>query len=299
MRSIVAVCAAVLAFSLVLSGGQCRADEMLDATAKLKGMISPKLAAGQIDEIRSLLDQGADIETTGPEGRTLLWAASINGHLEIVRLLLEKGAQVDKTANDGSTALSPACLEGHLEVARLLIQKGADVNKATDNGMTPLFFAAAGGNPEVVKLLLAKGAHPAKMSSNGSTPLSVACKMGRIKVVRLLLAAGKPAVPGSSPTKEYAGSCFLDMNRRNTGVELTPVFQDPATCKKYVLKERIMGQLFLTDAAIPCRVIGSPKGNAILYDAMVVNLEKTDRDAIVKQRASNCGKKETKGTVNK
>jgi len=55
-----------------------------------------------------------------------------------VRTLLEQGADVTVTAPDGSTALHWVSYWDDVETAELLIRRGADVNAANDLGATPL-----------------------------------------------------------------------------------------------------------------------------------------------------------------
>ena len=50
------------------------------------------------------------------------------GDTEEVKLLIEKGADVDAKDWKGRTALMGAALKGHTETVKLLIEKGADVN---------------------------------------------------------------------------------------------------------------------------------------------------------------------------
>jgi ankyrin repeat protein len=148
---------------------------------------------GQIDVIRMLLDNGADVDQND-EGSTPLFAACENGHVDAARLLLDKGADVNRAKENGSTPLFIACEEGHVDAARLLLEKGADVNQATENGQTPLYMACWNGHVDVARLLLAKGAEVDRAVSEGwkegETPLRVACENRHVDGARLLLKKG-------------------------------------------------------------------------------------------------------------
>ena len=50
---------------------------------------------GDLEPIRELLDEGADVNARDRNGDTALWWAIIRGHVAVVRLLLERGANVD------------------------------------------------------------------------------------------------------------------------------------------------------------------------------------------------------------
>lgn len=49
--------------------------------------------------------KGADVNKTDKSGKTILMAASMNGHFDLVRLLVEKGADVMCKNREGKTAL--------------------------------------------------------------------------------------------------------------------------------------------------------------------------------------------------
>ena len=65
---------------------------------------------GQIDEMRSLLADGVDVNECPPWHHTPLTFASLNGHTSIVSVLLAAGADVDlDLANQLTLCLWPAC----------------------------------------------------------------------------------------------------------------------------------------------------------------------------------------------
>ena len=47
---------------------------------------------GDVDDIRTLLDNGVDVNTTDRDGNTSLHMAAMGGHTDCVGLLLEKKA---------------------------------------------------------------------------------------------------------------------------------------------------------------------------------------------------------------
>jgi ankyrin repeat protein/beta-lactamase regulating signal transducer with metallopeptidase domain len=132
--------------------------------------------------------------------RSLLRAAA-DGNIEEVKSLISKGADINERGAWGNTALHYACMKGHADVARLLISEGAYVNAVSGsypgqprlNEMTPLHCAAASGDRQTIQLLLSKGANLEAKSRYGLTPLLVAMRSaapGRKEVVELLLARG-------------------------------------------------------------------------------------------------------------
>jgi ankyrin repeat protein len=79
-----------------------------------------------------LIDRGADIKATDPEGRTILMlaAGSATLPLETVKNLIERGADVNAKSVKGDTALALAKRHGQTPIVNLLIHAGAkEVNQ--------------------------------------------------------------------------------------------------------------------------------------------------------------------------
>jgi len=100
---------------------------------------------GDLVEVKSLLDKGANIDARDGLGRTALTEAAEQGDLEIVRLLLSKGADVKANADSGWPALTKAAARGHLELARLLLDNGVPIDAKDRNGSTALMKATRQG----------------------------------------------------------------------------------------------------------------------------------------------------------
>jgi hypothetical protein len=82
-----------------------------------------------------------------------LFEAVRRGDVEEVRELLEKGADVNAKNNDGWTPLHDAAGHDHVDFARLLVENGADVNAKNNDGKTPIDIAREKGHNDIVKLL--------------------------------------------------------------------------------------------------------------------------------------------------
>jgi ankyrin repeat protein len=153
--------------------------------------------AGNLEEVRRLLEQGVAVDARDAEGRTPLMWASFNGHTAVDALLLEKGAAIDAREVNGRTALMYASSGPFVGTVGLLLEKGAEVNlQGTAEGFTALMTAAAEGQLEVVRVLLAYGADPDIEDVDGDTAESFATQKGHLEVVVLLRnpppAAGRP-----------------------------------------------------------------------------------------------------------
>lgn len=77
------------------------------------------------DKVRLLLNHGADINTTGPNGKTALHYSATAGHTSVVTLLLDRGADATLTDSEGHTALSLARTVGKTTCCELLVARGA------------------------------------------------------------------------------------------------------------------------------------------------------------------------------
>ncbi len=170
------------------------------------GITALHWCTGDIDKVRLLLDQGADVNKATLLGRTpLLVASATSGTLETIRLLVQKGADVNAADTSGYTPLIAAASIDNTEAAKLFIDKGASVNAEAKSGdiATALMGAAHNGNLDLTRLLLARKANINAVSAdvdgkvkNGSvafgkvTALHMAVSGGSVEEVKLLLEGG-------------------------------------------------------------------------------------------------------------
>lgn len=145
-----------------------------------KGTLHGAACLGDIDEVKRLLDEGADINAKSESGWTPLhWAVS-EGHESVVELLVARGADINAQFRLGGTPLSFAAIKGQKDMVEFLLAKGADINTGT-----PLVGAAANGHTAVVELLLAKGAD-VNLKYNDRTALDLAKEKNHMNIVELL-----------------------------------------------------------------------------------------------------------------
>ena len=78
---------------------------------------------------------------------------SSKGNLEGVRALLDNGADINTLDASHDTALTWAAYSGHTEIVRLLIERGADITIPNSGGATPLQLAKGYNRAEAAKLL--------------------------------------------------------------------------------------------------------------------------------------------------
>ena len=144
-----------------------------------------------VDAIRVLLAEGADVNARYGDGTTALhWAAHL-GSEDLVTLFITSGADVNAADDHGVTALSLAALNGSVALVQTLLEAEADPNATHTSGETVLMTAARVGNVDVVRLLLAAGASPdATEILLGQTALMLAIAANHTPIARVLIESG-------------------------------------------------------------------------------------------------------------
>ena len=141
--------------------------------------------------VRALLEEGADVNATQPDGTTALhWAAHWDDH-DTADLLIRSAADVDAVNELGATPLWLSSVHGGASMIGLLLRAGADANAALPSGETPLMTAARTGMVDAVEVLLRHGADVnAEEGSRGQTALMWAVAQRHPAVVRVLIEHG-------------------------------------------------------------------------------------------------------------
>ena len=154
--------------------------------------VAEAAARGDLESVRTLLRDGADVNAAQGDGMTALHWAALRGEAEMVSVLVYAGANVASTTRLGAyTPLHLASRDGRAEVAALLIDAGSDPNAATTTGSTALHFAASGGDVPTLTSLVEAGAEvDAREKAHGQTPLIFAAAAGRLEAVQALIAHG-------------------------------------------------------------------------------------------------------------
>lgn len=127
---------------------------------------------GNLDKVKTLIKNGANIDAIDNRGVTALIGASTSGKLEVVKYLITQGANINVTLkNNGINALMMASAGGHLEVVKFLVANGANINAKTNDGGTALMMASAYGHIEVMNYLIENGADASAKDDSGKTAL--------------------------------------------------------------------------------------------------------------------------------
>jgi ankyrin repeat protein len=107
--------------------------------------------------LRILLEAGANPNPIVSEGlcrSSPLIAASFGGKLEMIKLLIEFGAEIDATNPEGWTALQAVIKAQSVECAKILLTCGATLGYISKNGHSALTTAIIYNSHAVLKLLI-------------------------------------------------------------------------------------------------------------------------------------------------
>lgn len=207
----------ILIFLLFLVSFSCSSDihlSLLDASSQ-----------GDIETVRTLLAQKANINIKTKNGTTPLMLAAMKGHVATVKLLIDNGAFVNAKNKFGVTALMYAALENRRDAVAVLLDRGAKINLRSKKGKTALIFAqerqnieiaemlkktkvklesefsesgfdsnliaaVASGHIPTVKRIISKGVDINETDEDGNTALIWAASLGQTAIVKLLLENG-------------------------------------------------------------------------------------------------------------
>ena len=115
---------------------------------------------GNLEEVRRLLDEGADPNATTDFQEFALMGAVSNDRPDVVALLLDRGASPNLRDMHGQTALFMAAYERNPQVVTMLLDAGAEVDVVTNAGETALLRSVIWQDRDTVDLLLKAGAKP-------------------------------------------------------------------------------------------------------------------------------------------
>ena len=160
-------------------------------SAASAGPLHDAARAGDVERIKQLADQGANLAELDNTGEPALLIAALSGNADVVTLLLERGCDIEIRNKGGLTALHAAAYGGHLDIVELLVARGASVNDHENfYNMTPLHAASEEGHADVIAFLLAQKADIEPKERNGYTPVTQAGWRSHWDAVTLLLKAG-------------------------------------------------------------------------------------------------------------
>ena len=98
--------------------------------SRLSEQLFAAIESGKVDEVATLLKNGAKIDTKDAQGRTALIKTASLGKIHIIKVLLAKKAKIDVKDGSGWAPLVHTFAKFRLDGAKLLMSKGAKASVA-------------------------------------------------------------------------------------------------------------------------------------------------------------------------
>ncbi|XP_071084417.1 ankyrin repeat domain-containing protein 29-like [Haliotis cracherodii] len=145
---------------------------------------------GNMAAMKRILSQGqSDIDGEGGLWRmTPVMTAAYEGQVDVVKILVSEGADVSLVDEDGNNTLHYACIGGDVETVKFVLSLHVvDINSRGEASMTPVMAAAEWGHRDVVELLVSEGADVSQVAEGGDNTLHYACSGGDVETVKCVL----------------------------------------------------------------------------------------------------------------
>ena len=183
---------------------------------------------GDIEAVRTLLQQGEDPNAAQADGLTALHWAALNDELGIAEIVLYAGATVGPvTRVGGYTPLHLASRSGHGAVVRALLEAGADANAYTTTGVSSLHFAAQADAAEAIRALVEHRADVnARDAFSSRTPLMFASYRGALEATRALVDADAD-LSATTAVKDYVEIAAEATTERERRARVRKAAEDP------------------------------------------------------------------------
>lgn len=158
-----------------------RADKIANTPPELikRGALHIAATHGCEQNLRNLLDIGAEIDARGLHERTALFLAAAKGHEECCAELINCGANVNCRDRHSTTILEVAARAGHIKVVQQLVEAKAEVNPDfVCCTSSPLQAAIANQrpHPDVALYLMGKGGNVSVCRADGKNAIELADK---------------------------------------------------------------------------------------------------------------------------
>ena len=140
---------------------------------------------------QKLVDAGANLQTPRSNKLTLLHQAAHMGDMETLRFLLHNGADIHAKDKQQNTAFMSALSNGHLSTARFLFLYPNNKEDLASDRIASIYYSAVRqGNIELVTLLLELGMSPNLIKADEHPPTFIAINSRRPGILKLLLEHG-------------------------------------------------------------------------------------------------------------
>lgn len=151
-----------------------------------KPLLMQAVMEHQSQMVKTLLEDGAIVESSESGNSSPLHLAAERGYLDILELLIRSSKKINFLTSTSETALHHATKANQMSSVEMLLKSKADPNISSSSQSTCLHEASKRGFTDIAKLLLARGASISKLDNLGNSALSLATAHGHQSVVELL-----------------------------------------------------------------------------------------------------------------
>jgi ankyrin repeat protein len=216
-------------------------EEINNLTSNLFTAIQNK----KIDNIKSLIEKGADLASQNNEKQTPIQYARSLSRWECIEAIANCKKTDEKDTYYYNDALIIAAHINRYDTVKSLLKAGASTTwmiAGTED--RPLHCAVTNKNTEMIKLLLEHSADPSQTNKAGQTPITLACTLGYWACTDIFVQVKLPKFQDSA----QAGLAFIDAVKAgkltlaralfDAGISTTEQTQtDGNTCLHWVVKQ--------------------------------------------------------------
>ena len=126
-----------------------------------------------IEIVKTLIEEGANVESRNLRGLSPLHAASQKGDLGIIELLLEYNANILQKDFENKTCLHWSAIGGHIECIDFFVRNNVLINLKDNNGYAAIHYAVKHNHYNCIKYLLNNGADALIVDGQGLRPIDL------------------------------------------------------------------------------------------------------------------------------
>ena len=159
------------------------------ARAPTVPLLHQDIQSGNINSLRTHIDQGADLAERDAYGFTPLHRALDSSKRDMAIELIQRGADINARTRDGASPLSLAIDKGYGDVVDLLLDRHAST-ESPGAMHSPIFSAIDAGNIDIFERLVRSRVAIDSRNGDGESPLYRASTLGHVPMVGRLLDLG-------------------------------------------------------------------------------------------------------------
>ena len=167
---------------------------LIDNKADLGSTANHAVQSGNMDALTLLLENGADSNRAGLDGRTPSWNAASTNRVDMLEVLAAHGADLNRSDWEGNSPAHIAAKKNYVDVLRFLNQKKARIHAYSQDEVavrvhaTPLLCAAIGSSRESFEYLARNGANLRRIF--GGTKLRGIIPIAMHGIIKEVMCAG-------------------------------------------------------------------------------------------------------------